>query len=89
MSATYLVGAEVVFAERPVGPEVHHVPLLHDEGCVEQLEGVGRRAVDGGADCDASLALQQPSSLSVACWELAHAGAAVKGGTDGAVLLAL
>ena len=62
--SAYLVGAEVVFAGRPVGPEVDHVALLHDEGRVEELEGVGRRAVDGGADGDASLALQHASRVS-------------------------
>ena len=43
-------GAEVVGHLGAVAPEVHHAPAQHQQQAVEEVEGVGRGRVDGGAD---------------------------------------
>ncbi len=55
--ATYLVKVvvEVVYGRLAIEAKVHHPAPLHDECTVEEGECVGWRAMDGGADGDASL----------------------------------
>lgn len=48
---------EVLLAGLPVPAEVDDRAALHDEGAVEEQEGVGRRAVDGRTDGDVVLDL--------------------------------
>ena len=49
------VVVEVVNGRLAIAAKVDDPAALHDQRAVEEGERVGRRAMDGGADCDAAL----------------------------------